>query len=122
MCRLFASQDPASYAAETRPIRLHGHATSVRLEAAFWDILEDIAGREGMSLNRFVSVLHDEIMERQGGVANFASFLRVTCLHFLNNQDLHAAQVAARREDGRRAGAGRDPAPAAGRAEQAVVA
>ena len=39
MCNLFVSQDPASYAAETRPIRLHGHATSIRLEAAFWDIL-----------------------------------------------------------------------------------
>jgi len=32
MCRLFLTQDPASYAAETRPIRLHGHATSIRLE------------------------------------------------------------------------------------------
>ncbi len=96
MCRLFLSQDPSSYAAETRPIRLHGHATSIRLEAAFWDILETIASREGLPVARFVSVLHDEIMVRQGGVANFASFLRVTCLHWLRHQDLHAAQLAAR--------------------------
>jgi predicted DNA-binding ribbon-helix-helix protein len=97
MCCLFMSQDPASYAAETRPIRIHGHATSIRLEAAFWHILEQIAAREDMSVARFVSTLHDEIMARQGEVANFASFLRVSCLHWLANQEEHAAQVAARR-------------------------
>jgi len=96
MCNLFLSQDPATYAAETRPIRIHGHATSIRLEAAFWDILEQIAAREDMSVARFISVLHDEILERHGDVPNFASFLRVSCLHWLANQDEHAAQVAAR--------------------------
>jgi predicted DNA-binding ribbon-helix-helix protein len=30
-------------------------------------------------------------------VANFASFLRVSCLHWLANQEVHAAQVATRR-------------------------
>jgi predicted DNA-binding ribbon-helix-helix protein len=97
MCCLFMSQDPATYAAETRPIRIHGHATSIRLEAAFWNILEQIAAREDMSVARFVSTLHDEILARQGEVANFASFLRVSCLHWLANQEVHAAQVAARR-------------------------
>ena len=96
MCRVFISQDPASYAAETRPMRLHGHATSIRLEAAFWDILDEIAVREAMPVARFVSVLHDEIMAREGEVPNFASFLRVTCLHWLRHQDAHAAQVADR--------------------------
>ncbi|MBV8458993.1 MAG: ribbon-helix-helix domain-containing protein [Acetobacteraceae bacterium] len=96
MCRLFVSQDPASYAAETRPIRLHGHVTSIRLEAAFWDTLEEIARREGMSVARFVSVLHDEIMGKQGRVPNLASFLRVTCLHWHRNQELHAEYCAER--------------------------
>lgn len=96
MCRLFASQDPATYAAETRALRLHGHATSIRLEAAFWTILEDIAAREDMSLARFVSTLHDEVLVRQGGVANFASFLRVTCLHYLRNLELHAGEITRR--------------------------
>ena len=97
MCCLFMSQTPESYAAETRSIRIHGHATSIRLEAAFWDILEQIAAREDMSVARFVSVLHEEILVRQGEVSNFASFLRVSCLHWLGNQDVHSAQVAARR-------------------------
>jgi predicted DNA-binding ribbon-helix-helix protein len=40
--------------------------------------------------------LHDEILTRQGDVGNFASFLRVTCLHYLRNMDVHAIQVARR--------------------------
>jgi predicted DNA-binding ribbon-helix-helix protein len=97
MCRLFLTQDPESYAAETRPIRLHGHATSIRLEVAFWEILEEIAAREGMPVVRFVTTLHDEILARQGEVSNFASFLRVTCLHWMRHQDLHLRQIAERR-------------------------
>lgn len=95
MCNLFASQDPATYAAETRALRLHGHCTSIRLEAAFWRTLERIAAREGISLSRFIATLHDEVLARQGEIGNFASLLRVTCLHWLENQELHAAQIAA---------------------------
>jgi predicted DNA-binding ribbon-helix-helix protein len=96
MCCLFRSQDPASYAAETRAIRVHGHATSIRLEAAFWEILEEIARKEEMSVARFIGVLHDEVLSHRDEIANLASFLRVTCLHYLRNQDLHARQVAER--------------------------
>jgi predicted DNA-binding ribbon-helix-helix protein len=96
VCNLSVSQDPATYAAETRSVRLHGHVTSIRLEAAFWTTLEEIARHEGISVARFVSVLHDEILDRNGEVANFASFLRVACLHWARNQDLHAAQLAER--------------------------
>jgi predicted DNA-binding ribbon-helix-helix protein len=101
MCNIFMSQDPATYAAETRPMRLHGHATSIRLEAAFWTILGEIAGTEGLSLSRFVTVLYDEILERHGAVPNFASFLRVTCLHYLSHPDEHAAEVAVRHSPAR---------------------
>ena len=93
MCSLFKTQDPASYAAETRAVRLHGHATSIRLEAGFWDILDVIAQREQMSVARFIGVLYDEVLSHQDEVANLASFLRVTCLHFMRNEDLHAQQV-----------------------------
>jgi predicted DNA-binding ribbon-helix-helix protein len=96
MCCLFRSQNPASYTAETRAIRLHGHATSIRLESAFWDILQEIATKEQMSVARFIGVLNDEVLAHQGEVANLASFLRVTCTHYLRHQDLHAAQVAER--------------------------
>jgi predicted DNA-binding ribbon-helix-helix protein len=96
MCCLFRSQNPASYAAETRAVRLHGHSTSIRLEAAFWDILEEIARKEEMSVARFISVLYDEVSSEENEIGNLASFLRVTCTHYLRNQDLHARQVAER--------------------------
>ena len=96
MCNVFASQDPATYSCETRAIRLHGHCTSIRLEAGFWRILERIAAVEGTSVARFLVTLHDEVLARRGEIGNFASLLRVTCLHWLEHQDRHAVEVALR--------------------------
>lgn len=96
MCNLFSSQDPATYAAETRAIRMHGHCTSIRLEAAFWRILERIAASEGVSLPRFLTTLHDEVLARRGEVGNFASLLRVSCLRWLEHQDEHLLEPTAR--------------------------
>ena len=96
MCLLFKSQDPATYACETRPVRLHGHATSIRLEAAFWEVLEEIAAAEGITVARFVATLNDEVMEEGSELSNLASFLRVSCLRYLRLRDEHAAQVRAR--------------------------
>lgn len=86
MCNLFASQDPATYESETRAIRLHGHATSLRLESAFWAILERIAAEEGTSVARFITKLHDEVLDRQGQISNLASLLRVSCLHRMSRE------------------------------------
>lgn len=97
MCRLFAKQDPATYACETRALRLNGQSTSIRLETKFWKILQEIADVEGMSLPRFLSTLHAEVLLDLGEVGNFTSLLRVTCAHYLENRELHAAQVAARK-------------------------
>jgi hypothetical protein len=36
MCKLFVNADPNQYVHEARSIRLHGVATSLRLEKAFW--------------------------------------------------------------------------------------
>ena len=80
MCHLFASQAPDSYAFETRSIRLNGQSTSLRLERVFWGILEEIAADEGMSVPRFLSTLHQEILLLRGEVPNFTSHLRCICL------------------------------------------
>jgi predicted DNA-binding ribbon-helix-helix protein len=80
MCRIFAGQDPDSYACETRSMRLNGHSTSIRLETAFWQVLEDIAGAEGMSVPQFVSKLHGEVLEIHEEAHNFTSLLRCACL------------------------------------------
>ena len=80
MCQLFASQYPDSYAFETRSIRLNGQSTSLRLEKVFWGILEEIAADEGMSVPRFISTLHQEILLLRGEVPNFTSHLRCICV------------------------------------------
>ena len=96
MCNLFASQDPATYGAETRAVRLHGHVTSIRLEAAFWRILERIAAAEGTTVPRFLMTLHDEVLARRGEVGNFASLLRVSCLRWLEQPEQPMSEVMAR--------------------------
>lgn len=83
MCRIFAGQDPARFAYETRSVRLSGHPTSVRLEARFWDIIEEIARAQNMTVGKFLSQLHDEALEIHGELLNFASLLRCSCLVYL---------------------------------------
>jgi len=87
MCNIFAGQDPASYAYRTRSVRLAGYATSIRLEAQFWEILDEIAARQGMTTPRFLSKLHDEALEIHGEVGNFASLLRNACVIYLKHPD-----------------------------------
>lgn len=80
MCQIFASQDPAGYEPETRRLRLNGQSTSIRLETAFWTILDEIAEGEGYSTPGFISKLHDEVLQIHGEAPNFTSLLRCTCL------------------------------------------
>lgn len=80
MCHIFASQCPASYAFETRSIRLNGQSTSIRLEKIFWGVLETVAAREGMSVPKFISTLHSEVLAIRGEAPNFTSHLRCVCL------------------------------------------
>ena len=83
MCRIFAGQAPESYSYVTRSVRLNGVCTSIKLEARFWRILEEIARREGVALTAFLAALHGEAEAIHGRVRNFASLLRCTCLVYL---------------------------------------
>lgn len=80
MCQIYAGQPPESYEPVTRRLRLNGHSTSIRLERAFWRILDGMAAREGVTTPAFVSRLHDEVLEQRGEARNFASLLRCACL------------------------------------------
>lgn len=98
MCRMFAGQDPASYEQHTRSIRLGGHCTSIRLEAAFWTTLDDIAAGQGLTTPKFLTKLHDEVLELHGEVRNFASLLRCACLvHLTARRELSDAAPLAPR-------------------------
>jgi len=82
MCEIFISADPASYESRTRSVRLHGVVTSIRLEHLYWEVLEEIARRDGMSVVHLIEKLYDELVAARGGVGNFTSFLRVSALRY----------------------------------------
>ncbi|MFV0408649.1 MAG: ribbon-helix-helix domain-containing protein [Paracoccus sp. (in: a-proteobacteria)] len=97
MCQVFAGQDPLRYTSTTRRLRLNGQSTSVRLENAFWDILDQIAETDNISTPAFISRLHSEVLETRGEPVNFTSLLRTACLVFLARSG--AGQVQCDRPD-----------------------
>lgn len=84
MCEIFVKADPQLYEYRSRSVRIHGVVTSLRLESMFWDVLERIARRDRMTVPQLISKLYDEIIDYRGDIPNFASFLRVCCLRFLD--------------------------------------
>jgi predicted DNA-binding ribbon-helix-helix protein len=97
MCQIFAGQNPARYECITRRLRLNGQSTSIRLERAFWGILDRIAAEEDISTPAFLSKLHSEVLERHGEVSNFTSLLRCACTLRLGEMEQMAPrpQIAA---------------------------
>lgn len=95
MCQIFAGQDPANYECETRSIRMNGLSTSIRLERAFWRVLEDIALAEGLTVSQFISRLHSEVLDLHGEVRNFTSLLRCACLVQLRREAPALDRIAA---------------------------
>jgi predicted DNA-binding ribbon-helix-helix protein len=92
MCGIYSKADPILYESRTRSIRLHGVLTTIRLENLFWDVLTEMAAREGLTTNQLIVKLYDEVVVGRGETVNFASFLRVCCL-------LHLSMVAHRELD-----------------------
>lgn len=86
MCQIFAGQDPVTYEGVTRSLRLNGQSTSIRLEAAYWEMLDRIAAAEGFTTPAFISRLHAEVVELHGEARNFTSLLRCACLQFLKRE------------------------------------
>jgi predicted DNA-binding ribbon-helix-helix protein len=86
MCRVLAERNPQRYHQINRSLRIAGHSTSIRLEAAFWGMLDEIADAQGLSTAKLIAALHDEAVELNNGMANFASVLRTTCLLYAREQ------------------------------------
>ena len=80
MCQMFAGQDPARYEYVTRRLRLNGQSTSIRLERAFWGIVDQMAEKDGSTTPAFLSKLHSEVLEQHGEATNFTSLLRCACM------------------------------------------
>lgn len=83
MCQVFISADPRLYESRSRSVRLHGVVTSIKLENLFWQVLQEIATRDSMSVPQLCTKLYDELVEECGEVENFASFLRVSCGRYM---------------------------------------
>jgi predicted DNA-binding ribbon-helix-helix protein len=94
VCKIFSELNPDHYAYQTRSVRLGAHATSVRLEAAFWAVLDEIAAEQGMTLGRFLTKLHDEVLEFRGEAHNFSSLLRCACLTYIGDIKRSSASMA----------------------------
>jgi predicted DNA-binding ribbon-helix-helix protein len=87
MCQLFAGQDPARYEYVTRRLRLNGQSTSIRLERAFWGIVDQMADKDGTTTPAFLSKLHSEVLQQHGEATNFTSLLRCACTIHLGELD-----------------------------------
>lgn len=94
MCQIFVNTDPILYEARSRSVRIHGMVTSIRLENLFWNVLADIAAEQGITTNRLIVTLYDEVVEVHGAVQNLASFLRVSCVRYLTMTPGEASAAA----------------------------
>lgn len=68
-------------ALEKRSVVLRGHATSVALEAEFWDAIEALAAVRELSLAALMAAVDDE---REDG--SLASALRVAALQWARGE------------------------------------
>ena len=91
MCKVLTAQSSQRFAKISRSVRISGHSTSVRLEAAFWQVLEDIAKLEGLSTSKLISELYYEALELPGGMSNLASMLRTVCLLYQEERNTEMA-------------------------------
>ncbi len=84
MCEIYSGAEPELFELKTRSIRMNGLVTSIRLEAVFWKIIEQIAADAELKLSEFLSTMYDEVLLKRGSVNNFSSLLRVACTTYMN--------------------------------------
>ena len=93
MCHIYSHTDPIMYESRSRSVRISKVVTSIKLENLFWDTLAELATDSNMTTNELIALLHDEVYEFRGETSNFASFLRVTCMRYLEIKARSAQQV-----------------------------
>ncbi len=70
-----------------RSVTIAGHATSITLEAEFWDVLKNIAQKRGLSLNALITEI-DETRAQTNPDGNLSSAIRVYILQELLKNSL----------------------------------
>lgn len=79
MCEIYSGAEEALFELKSRSVRIDGVVTSIRLEAVFWKIIEDIASEAGISVAEFLTRIYNEVIQQRGELGNFTSLLRVAC-------------------------------------------
>lgn len=85
LARLFGlcnAEQQREYLPEKHSVRIHGHSTTIRLERAFWTVLDEMARDEGVTANALITRVHDHCLVTND--KNLASCLRVVCLKYIN--------------------------------------
>ena len=90
MCRVLSHQGQDRFIKVSRSVRIAGHSTSVRLESAFWNALEDMAAMEGLSTSKLIAALYREALEQHDDMSNLASMLRTVCLLYQQERNAQA--------------------------------
>jgi len=70
------------YECRSRSVRIAKVVTSIKLENMFWEVLAELARRDGTTTNQLIATLYDEVYAYRGEATNFTSFLRVTCMRY----------------------------------------
>jgi predicted DNA-binding ribbon-helix-helix protein len=84
MCQLFINAESNLWGTITKSLRIQEVVTSIRLEAFFWDILEELSFRDQMTVNQAITKLYLESLDADHDIGNFTSFLRVCCSRYLS--------------------------------------
>lgn len=82
MCQLFIGADCELWDSRAKSLRIDGVATSIRMENFFWATLDEIAVRDGMTVNQLITKLYHESIDADHDLGNFTSFLRVCCARY----------------------------------------
>ncbi len=85
LSRLFAYCNPdqvREFSPERRSLRIGGHSTTIRLERAYWTVLEEMAREEDLPLPALITKIADHCLTTND--KNLASCLRVVCLKYIN--------------------------------------
>ncbi len=65
-----------------KSIRIHGHSTTIRLEKAYWNVLDLMAQEEESTVAKLIEKISDTCLV--ANEHNLASCLRVICLKYIN--------------------------------------
>lgn len=84
MCEIYSGAEEQLFELKSRSVRIDGVVTSIRLEAVFWKIIEDIAAEADISVAEFLTRIYNEVIQQRGVLGNFTSLLRVACTTYLN--------------------------------------